>query len=101
MTKRAARTKAKAQRVMQGGMEPTTAMSYQEPSWFRINFCSTSTSQTLLAQRDLAVAESSLAEAETLYEKSRIDLERAVGSTLETHNIQLEQASTRMVDEHH
>lgn len=60
-----------------------------------------SNAQTLLAQRDLAVAESSLAEAETLYEKNRIELERAVGSTLETHNIQLEQAKTGVVDERH
>jgi outer membrane protein TolC len=60
-----------------------------------------SDSQTLLAQRDLAVAESALAEAETLYEKSRIELERAVGSTLESHNIQLEQAKTGVVDAQH
>lgn len=57
--------------------------------------------QTLLAQHDLALAESSLTEAETLYEKSRVELERAVGSTLETYNIQLDQAKTGVVDERH
>jgi outer membrane protein TolC len=57
--------------------------------------------QTLLAQHDLALAESSLTQAETLYEKSRIELERAVGSTLESHNIQLEQARTGIVTARH
>ncbi len=53
--------------------------------------------QTLLAQRDLALAESSLTEAETLYEKSRIELERAVGSTLESHNIAVDDAKQGIV----
>ncbi|QHN04751.1 TolC family protein [Granulicella sp. WH15] len=57
--------------------------------------------QTLLAQRDLALAESSLTEAETLYEKSRIELERAVGSTLENHNIAIDDAKQGIVAKVH
>jgi outer membrane protein TolC len=57
--------------------------------------------QTLLAQRDLALAESSLTEAETLYEKSRIELERAVGSTLESHDIAIDDAKQGIATKGH
>ena len=43
--------------------------------------------QTLLAERDLALKESSLAEAETVYEKARVELDRAIGSTLDQYHI--------------
>jgi outer membrane protein TolC len=57
--------------------------------------------QALLAQRDLALAESSLTEAETLYEKSRIELERAVGSTLESHDIAIDDAKQGIATKGH
>ena len=53
--------------------------------------------QTLQAQRDLAVAESALTEAETLYEKSRVELDRAIGATLEHLDIKVDQAKRGMV----
>jgi outer membrane protein TolC len=53
--------------------------------------------QTLLAQRDLALAESSLDTAETIYEKARVELDRAIGSTLESHNIAIDDAKQGVV----
>jgi outer membrane protein TolC len=55
--------------------------------------------QTLQAQRDLALAESALTEAETLYEKSRVELDRAIGSTLESHNIAIDGARQGIVSQ--
>lgn len=48
--------------------------------------------QTLTAQRDLALAELDLVTAMTTYQKSRVELIRATGSTLEHNNIQVEDA---------
>jgi outer membrane protein TolC len=53
----------------------------------------------LQAQRDLALAESALTEAETLYEKSRVELDRAIGSTLESHNIAIDGARQGIVSQ--
>jgi outer membrane protein TolC len=50
--------------------------------------------QTLTAQRDLAVAESTLVAAMTAYQKARIELDRSVGSTLEANSISIESAKT-------
>ena len=43
--------------------------------------------QTLGAQRDLSVAELDLVNAMTAYEKSRVELDRATGKTLEHNGI--------------
>ena len=48
--------------------------------------------QTLTAQRDLAVAEFDLVNASTAYQKSKLELERATGTTLENYNIQIQDA---------
>lgn len=51
-----------------------------------------STFQTLAAQRDLAVAELDLVTAMTIYEKAKVELDRATGSTLEHNGIKLQDA---------
>jgi outer membrane protein TolC len=52
-----------------------------------------STSLTLLQTgRDLALAESNLVSAMTTYEKSRVELDRVIGSTLEHNGINMEDA---------
>jgi outer membrane protein TolC len=52
-----------------------------------------STSLTLLETgRDLALAESNLVSAMTTYEKSRVELDRVIGSTLEHNGISMEDA---------
>jgi len=48
--------------------------------------------QTLGAQRDLAVAELDLVNAMTAYEKSRVELDRATGKTLEHNGILVQDA---------
>ena len=48
--------------------------------------------QTLTAQRDLALAELDLVTAMTTYQKARVELIRATGTTLEHNNIQIEDA---------
>ena len=48
--------------------------------------------QTLSAQRDLATAESALVAARTAFQKARIELDRAVGSTLAANAISIESA---------
>ena len=48
--------------------------------------------QTLTAQRDLAVAELDLVNADTAYQKSKLELERAIGTTLEDNGIQVQEA---------
>jgi outer membrane protein TolC len=50
--------------------------------------------QTLTARRDLAAAESMLVAAMTAYQKAKIELDRAVGSTLEANSISIESAKT-------
>ena len=50
--------------------------------------------QTLGARHDLATAESALVDARTAYQKARIELDRAVGRTLETNAISIESART-------
>ena len=48
--------------------------------------------QTLTAQRDLALAELDLVNASTAYQKSKLELQRATGTTLEENSIQLQDA---------
>ena len=48
--------------------------------------------QTLTAQRDLALAELDLVSAMTIYEKAKVELDRATGTTLEHNGIQLQDA---------
>jgi outer membrane protein TolC len=48
--------------------------------------------QTLGAQRDLALAELDFVNAMTVYEKARIELDRATGRTLEHNGIQVQDA---------
>ena len=48
--------------------------------------------QTLGAQRDLALAELDFVNAMTAYEKSRVELDRATGRTLEHNGIQVQDA---------
>ncbi len=50
--------------------------------------------QTLTAQRDLATAESALVAARTANRKARIELDRAVGTTLQANSISVESART-------
>jgi outer membrane protein TolC len=47
--------------------------------------------------RDLAVAESNLVTATTTYEKSRVELDRVIGSTLEHNAISMDEAETGQV----
>jgi len=49
--------------------------------------------------RDLAVAESNLVTAMTTYEKSRVELDRVVGSTLEHNAISMDDAETGKVSQ--
>lgn len=59
-----------------------------------------STSNTVLqTQRDLAQAESNLVAAMSIYEKSRVELERATGITLTATGIQIEDAEIGQVRE--
>jgi outer membrane protein TolC len=51
-----------------------------------------STYQTMTAQRDLAVAELDLVTAMTVYEKAKVELDRAIGSTLEDNGIKIQDA---------
>jgi outer membrane protein len=48
--------------------------------------------QVLQAQRDLALAESTLVSAMSAYEKSRVELDRVTGRTLDINNISLSDA---------
>jgi outer membrane protein TolC len=56
-----------------------------------------STFQTLTAQRDLALAELDLVTAMTIYEKAKVELDRATGRTLEHNGIQIQEAVTGKV----
>jgi outer membrane protein TolC len=51
-----------------------------------------STFQTMTAQRDAAIAELDLVTAMTVYEKARVELDRATGMTLEHNGIELQDA---------
>ncbi len=53
--------------------------------------------QTLSAQHDLALAESDLVAAMTAYEKARVELDRAVGATLQRSHISVADAKTGSV----
>ena len=53
--------------------------------------------QTLTAQRDLSVAQSALVTAQTAYEKAKVDLDKAVGTTLEHSGISIEEAKTGVI----
>ena len=53
--------------------------------------------QTLTAERDLAIAESLLAAAETTFEKSRVELARATGTTLDTYHVSIDDAKTGVI----
>jgi outer membrane protein TolC len=48
--------------------------------------------QTLSAERDLAVAELDLVTARTIYEKAKVELDRATGMTLEHNGILIQDA---------
>jgi len=48
--------------------------------------------QTLTAQRDLALAELDLVNASSAYQKSKLELQRATGTTLEQNHIELQAA---------
>jgi outer membrane protein TolC len=56
-----------------------------------------SNQQTLSAEHDLAVAESTLVTAQTAYEKARIELRRASGSVLEDYGISVADAKSGVV----
>jgi len=56
-----------------------------------------STYQTLSAQRDLALAELDLVVAMTTYEKAKVELDRATGSTLEHNGILIQDAISGVV----
>jgi len=51
-----------------------------------------STFQTTTAQRDLALAELDLVTAMTVYEKAKVEVDRATGATLEHNGIQIQDA---------
>jgi outer membrane protein TolC len=51
-----------------------------------------STFQTMAAQRDLSIAELDMVTAMTTYEKAKVELDRATGSTLEHNGIRVQDA---------
>src|SRR6476660_1580360 len=51
-----------------------------------------STFQTMTAQRDLSIAELDMVTAMTTYEKAKVELDRATGSTLEHNGIKVQDA---------
>ena len=53
--------------------------------------------QTLTARRDLSTAESTLVAAMTAYQKAKVELDRTLGVTLESHDISIESARTGTV----
>jgi outer membrane protein TolC len=57
-----------------------------------------STYQTMTSQRDLAISELDLVTAMTVYEKAKIELSRATGSTLEHNGIEIQDAMSGMVN---
>jgi len=55
--------------------------------------------QTLSAQRDLSLAELDLVTAMTIFEKAKVELDRATGATLEHNGIELQNAVTGVVSD--
>ena len=55
--------------------------------------------QTLSAQRDLSLAELDLVTAMTVFEKAKVELDRATGATLEHNGIQLQNAVSGTVSD--
>lgn len=56
-----------------------------------------SSSDTLAAQHDLAIAESLLVAAQTASERAKVDIDRATGETLEQTGVSIEEAKTGVV----
>jgi outer membrane protein TolC len=56
-----------------------------------------STFQTMIAQRDLALGELDLVTAMTVYEKAKVELDRATASTLEHNGIEIQAAIKGMI----
>ncbi|HWZ75008.1 MAG TPA: TolC family protein [Candidatus Sulfotelmatobacter sp.] len=56
--------------------------------------------QTLSAQRDLALAELDLVGAMTTYQKAKVELDRATGTTLEHNGILIQDAISGVVSQH-
>jgi outer membrane protein TolC len=56
--------------------------------------------QTLSAQRDLSLAELDLVSALTIYEKAKVELDRATGATLEHNGILIQEAISGVVSHH-
>jgi outer membrane protein TolC len=56
-----------------------------------------SSSDTLLAQHDLSVAESALVAAQTAYEKAKVQLDQATGTTLEQTRVSIDDARAGVV----
>jgi outer membrane protein TolC len=56
-----------------------------------------STYDTLTAEQALAVAESAVAVAQNLFEKAKVDIDRATGTTLDRTSVSLEDARTGVV----
>jgi outer membrane protein TolC len=52
---------------------------------------------TLVAQHNLATAESDLVAAQTAYEKAKVDIERATGETLEQTGVSIDDAKSGVV----
>jgi len=56
-----------------------------------------SSSDTLLAQHDLGVAESALVGAQTAFEKAKVDIDRATGDTLDRTGVSIDDAKLGVV----
>jgi outer membrane protein TolC len=56
-----------------------------------------SSSDTLVAQHDLSIAESALVAAQTAYEKAKVDIDRATGETLERTGVSIDDAKLGVV----
>jgi outer membrane protein TolC len=56
--------------------------------------------QTLSAQRDLSLAELDLVSARTIFEKAKVELDRATGKTLEHNGILIQDAISGVVSRH-
>ncbi len=56
--------------------------------------------QTLSAQRDLSLAELDLVSAMTTYQKAKVELDRATGTTLEHNGILIQEAISGVVSHH-
>lgn len=52
---------------------------------------------TLVAQHDLAIAESALVASKTAYEKAKVDIDRATGETLQRMGVSIEDAKSGVV----